>query len=62
MKFIFNESQNTVEVYDLNTDPKEKTDLYQQLSKEEIVQARNRVAAWVQFQDKFVKGILKGKE
>ena len=62
MKFIFNESQNTVEVYDLNTDPKEKTDLYQQLSKEEIVQARNRVAAWAQFQDKFVKGILKGKE
>ncbi|MBA4409532.1 MAG: sulfatase [Bacteroidota bacterium] len=62
MKYIFNESQNTVEVYDLNNDPKEKTNLYQQLSKEEIVQARNRVAAWAQFQDKFVKGILKGKE
>jgi len=61
MKYIFNETQNTVEVYNLNTDPKEKTNLYQELSKEEIVQARNRVAAWVQFQDKFVKGILKGK-
>lgn len=62
MKFIFNETQNTVEVYDLNTDPKEKTNLSQQLSKDEIVQARNRVAAWAQFQDKFVKGLLKGKE
>ncbi|HAQ19892.1 MAG TPA: hypothetical protein DCR40_11765 [Prolixibacteraceae bacterium] len=62
MKYIFNESQNTVEVYDLKSDPKEKTNLYQQLSKEEIVQARNRIAAWAQFQDKFVKGILKRKE
>lgn len=58
MKFIFNESQNTVEVYDLSKDANEKVNLAQQGMTEEIADARNRVAAWVQFQDKFVKNIL----
>ena len=58
MKFIFNESQNTVEVYDLSTDLDEKINLFQQGMTEEVAEARNRVAAWVQFQDKFVKKLL----
>jgi len=58
-KYIFNESWNTVEVYDLNTDPNEKINLYRPGMNEEIANARNRVAAWVQFQDKFVKQILR---
>jgi phosphoglycerol transferase MdoB-like AlkP superfamily enzyme len=59
MKFIFNESQNTVEVYDLSTDPNEKINLAQQGMTKEVADARKRVAAWVQFQDKFVKKILR---
>ncbi|MDP3913260.1 MAG: sulfatase-like hydrolase/transferase [Bacteroidota bacterium] len=58
MKFIFNESQNTVEVYDLSTDSNEKINLFQQGMTEEVAEARTRVAAWVQFQDKFVKKLL----
>lgn len=57
MKYIFNESQNTVEVYDLNTDQNEKINLFKPEMKEEIVNVRNRVAAWVQFQDKYIKQI-----
>lgn len=58
MKYIFNESQNTVEVYDLLTDPNERINLFQPGMKDEILFARNRIAAWVQFQDKFVKEML----
>jgi len=59
MKYIFNESQNTVEVYDLNSDQYEKTNLFQSLNKEDIARVRNRVAAWVQYQDKYIKEIRK---
>ncbi len=59
LKFIFNESRNTVEVYNLNTDPGEKINLVQSGMNEEVTDARNRVAAWVQFQDKFVNQILR---
>jgi len=59
MKYIFNESRNTVEVYDLQVDPNEKNNLYPIISKEEILKVRNRVSGWVQYQDKFLKGILK---
>lgn len=62
LKYIFNESRNTVEVYDLNVDPNEKINLYQKLSQDEIRKVRNRLSAWVQCQDKFVKEILKGKD
>lgn len=57
-KFIFNETQNTVEVYDLNVDPGEKINLLQSTTKEELENARTRVAAWVQFQNRFVKELL----
>ncbi len=59
MKYIFNETQNTVEVYDLNLDSAEKVNIFQNISKEELENARTRVAAWVQFQNKFVKEKLK---
>lgn len=59
LKFIFNESQNIVEVYDLKKDPGEKTNLNNDIRKEEIEYARHRLAAWSQFQGKFIKQILK---
>ena len=58
MKFIFNESQNMVEAYDLSTDFGEKVNLFSPDLKDEVNHARNRLGAWVQYQDKFVKGIL----
>ncbi|MBV5316066.1 MAG: sulfatase-like hydrolase/transferase [Prolixibacteraceae bacterium] len=59
MKYIFNESQNTVEVYDLSTDQNEKTNLFQSVNKDEIARVRTRMAAWVQFQNKYIKEIRK---
>ena len=58
-KFIFNESQNEVEVYDLSTDPKEKINLFSVGMRQEVEQARFKLGAWVQYQDKFIKGIMK---
>ena len=62
MKFIFNETRNSVEVFDLNTDPKETINLAQSLPESELKFARNRIAAWVQFQDKFVRELLQNKK
>jgi arylsulfatase A-like enzyme len=62
MKYIFNETQNTIEVYDLNLDPEEKINLFDKTTNEEIEHARYRVAAWVQFQNKFFKESLEKKE
>ena len=62
MKYIFNETENTVEVYNLKNDPKELLNLYNHEMNEELINARNKVAAWVQFQDKFIKQILKNEQ
>lgn len=62
MKYIFNESQNTVEVYDLNSDPHEKRNLYHAGTNDGLEDARNRVAAWVQLQAGFVKKLLGSKK
>lgn len=59
MKYIFNETRNTAEVFDLNKDPLEKTNLFDSINKEQLQNARNRVGAWVQYQDKYVKELLK---
>lgn len=59
MKYIFNETRNTVEVFDLSKDPQEKTNLRDSLNKDQLVYARNKIGAWVQYQDKFVKELLK---
>ena len=61
MKYIFNETLKQVEVYDLNTDPHENSNLIDVQKKEEIEQARFRVAAWVQHQEKFIKQIRQVK-
>jgi arylsulfatase A-like enzyme len=58
MKYIFNETRNTVEVFDLSKDPQEKTNLFETVNKNQLFYARNRVGAWVQYQDKFVKELL----
>jgi len=62
MKFIFNETRNSVEVFDLNTDPKETVNLAQSLPESELELARNRIAAWVQFQDKFVRELMQNEK
>lgn len=59
VKYIFNETRNTVEIYDLEKDPNEQTNLSQPADREKIREARSRVSAWVQFQDQYVKKMLK---
>jgi phosphoglycerol transferase MdoB-like AlkP superfamily enzyme len=61
MKFIFNETRNKTEVFDLSTDPGEKNNLIDSVAKEDLENARNRVSAWVQHQDKFISQKLKEK-
>lgn len=58
LKFIFNETHNTFEVYNIQNDPGEKVDLSTQLPSAEISIARERISAWVQFQDKYMKELL----
>jgi len=55
MKYIFNESLNQVEIYDIYQDPKEKVNLINRNINPEVDYARNRIAAWVQFQDLTLK-------
>lgn len=57
MKYIFNESQNTVQVFDLGNDPAEKHNVADRVTKEELGEARNRVAAWVQHQEDYYRAI-----
>ena len=59
MKFIFNETRNTVEVFDLSADSGEKINLCQTVPKEELENARKRISAWVQFQNRFISEKLK---
>lgn len=58
-KYIFNESKNTVEVFDLENDPAEQINLFAPELKTEIANVRERVASWVQHQDRFIKEIRK---
>ncbi|NJB85687.1 arylsulfatase A-like enzyme [Lewinella marina] len=51
MKYIFNESTSTVEVYNLANDPLERMDLSSSVSPSSIDSARLRVASWVQHQN-----------
>ncbi|THH41169.1 LTA synthase family protein [Neolewinella litorea] len=51
-KYIFNETKNSVEVYDLAADPYEKRDLSATVPEAAIDSARIRIAAWVQSQSK----------
>ena len=59
-KIIFNASRNKYEIYDLKNDPKETDNLAEQLPnfKNEGIQ---RLASWVQFQDKFLREFIEGE-
>ncbi len=59
MKFIFNETTGSVEIYNLDTDNMEQRNLFSVTSENEINYARLRIGAWVQYQNKFMKKILK---
>lgn len=51
MKYIFNETRNTFEIFNLKSDPGENINLAGDVTAKDVEFARNRVAAWVQFQD-----------
>lgn len=55
MKYIFNETYNTVEVYDLEKDPSESNNIYRKQSQEKIEEIRLKMAARIQYQDNFIK-------
>lgn len=55
-KFIFNASKNTTELYDLSRDPYETNNLSAEL---ETGISNQRLAAWIQYQDSFMKSIIK---
>lgn len=57
MKYIFNETRGTVEVYNLKTDPGEHEDISASAGKEDIDFARKRISAWVLYQNRFVDKI-----
>lgn len=57
LKFIFNASNNTNEIYDLQKDPQEVSNLAEQLP-DFIREGIQRLAAWIQFQDKFVQKLI----
>jgi hypothetical protein len=52
--------RKTIEVYDVVKDPREKTNLVGQNPEEEAA-ARQRIAAWVQGQIKFMRGLASRK-
>jgi len=52
--------RKTMEVYDVVKDPREKTSVVGQSPEEEGV-ARQRIAAWVQGQIKFMRGLAPRK-
>jgi phosphoglycerol transferase MdoB-like AlkP superfamily enzyme len=59
-KFIFNVTKNRMEVYDLEKDPQETNDLASRFEhKAEMY--HQRMAAWVQYQNKFMEELIKSK-
>jgi lipoteichoic acid synthase len=54
MKYIFNATYNKLEIYDLASDPLETKDL-SAVYPDRISMAKARLAAWVQFQDRFIR-------
>jgi phosphoglycerol transferase MdoB-like AlkP superfamily enzyme len=57
LKLIFDASNNTSEVYDLEKDPRETENLAKALP-EFAQEGHQRLAAWVQFQDRFFRDLL----
>lgn len=57
LKFIFNATDNSYEIYDLRHDPYETTNLAGQLP-DVVSTGHKRLAAWVQYQDRFIRDLL----
>jgi len=58
-KYIYNATKNRTEVYDLEKDPQEKNDL---AASSDIARCHLELAAWVQYQDKFMTALLEKKK
>jgi lipoteichoic acid synthase len=56
-KLIFNATSNTAELYDLQTDPREKVNLAPREA-EAVAAGRNRLAAWARHQEDYYFGLL----
>lgn len=57
-KYIYNATIGNTEIYDLHTDPQEANNLASQFP-EQLECSYQRLAAWVQFQNKFIEKTLK---
>ncbi len=58
LKYIFNETRSKAEIFDLSSDSSEKVNLAGKIPENEISNARNRLAAWVQNQDNFIRQLV----
>jgi lipoteichoic acid synthase len=54
-KYIYNATKDKTEIYDLEKDPNEKNNI---AASENILLTHQKLAAWVQYQDKFMNDIL----
>ncbi|MCB0190913.1 MAG: sulfatase [Anaerolineae bacterium] len=57
LKFIFNATVNTTQVYDLSIDTHETTDLTEQMP-DLLPRSQHQMAAWIQYHDKFMTKLL----
>ncbi|HUH33047.1 MAG TPA: sulfatase [Daejeonella sp.] len=58
LKFIYNATKNTTEVYDLDKDPTEQSNIVDQFSPDYVEKGHKRLAQWIQYQDKFIKASI----
>ena len=61
MKYIFDETNNRVEIYNLETDPLEAVNIVDR-NRELVMPARQKLAAWVQDQDEYIREIIDRQE
>lgn len=54
---IFDAEENRFEIYDLSRDPDETHNLASRMPAE-AAKARQRMAAWVQYQDRMMRGLF----
>ncbi len=59
MKYIFDETNKKIEVFNLKTDKNETKNLASKFTSEQLDPVRYRIASWVQYQDSVVKKLIK---